>query len=439
MSTHHKDDMTTDSIPFYNMGNFSMSNSSVDNDGSHDQKCKVFDFVLEAILMGTLCILGFVGNTLSFIVLRRHKSKSPTPTLFIALGVADTLFLVTVVILRVAPTVLSYFNMHLPPIYAYFGVYLWPEAMMAETATIWLTVLVTINRYVSVCRPLHAATMCSKRTTYRHVVAITLFTIIYNVPRFFEYRVATSIHPLTNETIVHSALTSFGSDKIYRILYGNVMYFLIIYVIPLGTLVIFNTKLTMLLKRSRRERGELLATGGGRTCGNGIVLDSTKQEQDITLMLIGVVLVFIICKSPALLTHALLSVIPQTERECPAFYFYYSRISDLMVVTSSSTNFIVYCFCSRKFRHILSLVICRRTKSIMRKSSSKMYTSYTSVNDLTSNSVRRHRSRLIETGNSFLMRERDSIYNRLSTNKKDRNGCSTPRVHTDSPSRKSKK
>ena len=381
-------------------------------------RCQLFDVIVETLLMGSLCAVGFVGNALSFVVLRRHKSKSPTPTLFMALAAVDTLFLLTVLVLRVLPSVMIYTGWHAPldAAYAYVATYTWPAAMTAEMAAIWMTVLVTINRYVSVCRPLQAATLCSKRNAYRHLAAVAVVAVLYNLPRFFEYRVVSKTYPSpaynasgaatgnVSRRVLGSEFTALGRDRVYRILYANILYFLLIFIIPLLILVIFNTKLIVLLRRSRRERGELLATGGGGGGSSGGAtggVDSSKQEHDITVMLIGVVLVFLVCKTPALLTHVLLSALGRPQTSCPHFYFFYSRVSDALVVTNSATNFIVYCFCSRKFRHILSQVVCRRgRRTIATENGSKTFSTYTQVHDIStdSQSSRRAKSRLREKG-----------------------------------------
>jgi len=67
--------------------------------------CSCYDFAVEAILMGSLCLVGFVGNMVAVICLRSDKSKTPTPQLLIALEFADTAFLATVFLLRVLTSV----------------------------------------------------------------------------------------------------------------------------------------------------------------------------------------------------------------------------------------------------------------------------------------------------------------------------------------------
>lgn len=80
-----------------------------------------------------------------------------------ALAVADTLVLMAAIPLYV-----------LPPIYTHGGVwrsyydlyisimpFLWPIYLVPYTGTIFLTVLVSVNRYEAVCRPFNTAKLCS--------------------------------------------------------------------------------------------------------------------------------------------------------------------------------------------------------------------------------------------------------------------------------------
>ena len=77
--------------------------------------------------------------------------------------------------------------------------------------TIYLTILVTVNRYVSVCWPYRASELCSLRTARLHVAAITLFAIVFNLPRYFEFNIVRA--PLAtavadNVTVWNSSVVS---------------------------------------------------------------------------------------------------------------------------------------------------------------------------------------------------------------------------------------
>jgi len=56
--------------------------------------------------------------------------------------------------------------------------------------TIYLTVLVTVNRYVAVCRPYAASdTNAIKKQARLHVALVAAFSVLFNVTRFFEFEI----------------------------------------------------------------------------------------------------------------------------------------------------------------------------------------------------------------------------------------------------------
>ena len=148
-----------------------------------------------------------------------------------------------------------------------------------------------------------------------------------------------------------SELSKLGRNRIYQVVYGSIMYSLVFLLVPLVTLILLNWKLIKALRMTKKKRAQLL---------NSDTHNNTKSEDDITLTLIIVVMVFVICQTPALLTQILLSILNDRQKRCPNSFFYYERLSDMMVVVNSSINFIIYCFCSRRFRHILIYLLCKK-------------------------------------------------------------------------------
>ena len=62
--------------------------------------------------------------------------------------------------------------------------YRYGVAHMAHVASVLLTLVVTLERFYSVCYPLH-----TPRYRQYYVLAVMIFTIIYNIPRFYEVSV----------------------------------------------------------------------------------------------------------------------------------------------------------------------------------------------------------------------------------------------------------
>ena len=84
----------------------------------------------------------------------------------------------------------------------YIKVFVWPPAMMLHTITIWLTVLVTVDRYCAVCRAVeqYGASSATLGACRRRVVVVVTLAIVYNTPRFFEHQARSdtrSSHPST--------------------------------------------------------------------------------------------------------------------------------------------------------------------------------------------------------------------------------------------------
>lgn len=80
----------------------------------------------------------------------------------------------------------------------YISMYLWPPALILHTITIWLTVLVTVDRYCAVCRAVeqYGSESATLGTARRRVVAVVVLAIVYNSPRFFEHQARTATRSL---------------------------------------------------------------------------------------------------------------------------------------------------------------------------------------------------------------------------------------------------
>lgn len=304
--------------------------------------CAAFDFGVYSVFGGSLCALGIVGNLISFSVLWRDNSKTATAYILRALAVADSLVLIVAMPLYVLSNVYPYTHWLKPcyDMYLDFVAYLWPCYLMPYTATIMLTVLVSLNRYFAVCRPYGAQDFCSPTSARKHVTMIAVFSILYNIPRFFEYeKLIICTGPNSTQEVFHTS--SFAENILYRIIYANVLYFIVMHGGPLLSLAFLNYKLIQALKKRQRRRHEM-----GKSAKNG-------YQQDITLVLVVVIFVFMFCQTPTFVDHVLWTAVDEADRTCGNWHYYYTAIADLLAILNSSVNFLIYILTSRKFRQLL--------------------------------------------------------------------------------------
>lgn len=187
----------------------------------------------------------------------------------------------------------------------------------------------------------------------RHVIYVALFSLLYNIPRFFEYEKAEICVGFNASREVYQ-MSAFGGNTIYRIVYANVLYFVVMLGGPLLSLAVLNANLIRALKRQARRRTEMGVSSGA---GN---------QSDVTLVLVVVVFAFIVCQTPTFVDHIFWTVLDESLRAtCGVWHYYYTAVGDMMAILNSAINFVIYVLTSPKFRqHLASICVSRlRLKS----------------------------------------------------------------------------
>ena len=326
-----------------------LNNYSYGNDSQWmDIGITAFSFinVMGIWITGMFCLLGFVGNVLSFIVLVRAFGKSPMFYVLRAVAVSDAFFLFSVFVIQFVVNVYPYTGM-LQWCFDYRGYIqylIWPVLMMTQMSTVWLTVLVSMERYIAICFPLRSASMCTFAKVRRCVIAIFIFSFLFNIPRYFE-------HIVTLNGIYNLEKSDISGNVVYRYLYMCVLYSLMLFLIPLVLLVLLNAKLVLALKRGKKQWQTLQVR--------------QKKEQHLTIIPLTIVLVFFMCGTPALVVNIIEAIWQHIESEG---FMQFLVVSNLLVVLNSAANFIIYCLLGKKFRSKLCEICkckCRPTYRVV--------------------------------------------------------------------------
>lgn len=65
-------------------------------------------------------------------------------------------------------------------------------ASIVHTMTVWTVLLVTVDRYIAVCRPFDSKLRSAQRVKSMFLV-VCILAVIYNVPQFFEREVVQNV------------------------------------------------------------------------------------------------------------------------------------------------------------------------------------------------------------------------------------------------------
>lgn len=310
----------------------------------HDHNT-IVEFWVCGICLNIVGILGIIGNIISMIILSRPQMRSSINYLLIGLACCDSVLIITSMLLFGIPSIYPYtghFFLYYNYIYPFISPVLFPVAVISQTASIYMTFTVTLERYVAVCHPLKARALCTYGRAKIYVIVCVLFALLYNMPRFWEVVTISTVVP-DSPVILHCVRPSpLRQNPAYISIYILWCYLIVNYIIPFLTLAILNCLIYRQVKRANRERQRLSR--------------SEKREIGLATMLLCVVVVFFVFNFLALVLNI-----------SEAFYDFIdhalAKVSNLLVTINSSCNFLIYVIFGEKFKRIFLLIFFKRRLS----------------------------------------------------------------------------
>lgn len=338
---------TTVAFDYYDADWFARNFSIGDHDSRVPRECRqeinsnsLSDFIIYGVLVNLISLFGIIGNSISMIILSRPQMKSSINYLLIGLARCDTVLLIISILIYGLPAIYTYTGalfQYKFIIYPKIIRYLFPLSCIAQIVTVYLTLTVTLERYIAVCHPLKARSFCTYGRAQVAVLVIVIFAFIYNLPKFWEIDVYTERHWKYNVTVYCIFPTEMRSNEYYITLYIHWMYFFVYYMFPFIALMIFNMAIYRRVRKANRDLQQL----------------SRHQRREIGLatMLLCVVVVFLICNILPLASN-----IHETFIEDPPHWMV--QMGNLLVTINSSINFIIYVIFGRKFKRIFLKLFC---------------------------------------------------------------------------------
>ena len=293
-------------------------------------------------IVGIIAVVGIIGNILTFVIFWKGNFKSSTSFLFLSLALIDSAVLLTVFTCCIVGLVWLPHDLRV-----YLIVSVWPLRSMAETATIWLTVLIAVNRYIIVCRPLRATQWCTLSKVKIQLAVVLVLVVLYNIPRIVRYSVVHITRNNGTSYVARIELMGARSFPKFYYVYDTVLRIIVLVGLPLCILTFLTIRLIKAMKAHRRMQAEMQS-------------QNSQPDSSMTFALVIVVIVFIICRAPLLIGNVM-SILGWLSYVGSCYF-------DLMYVTllafNSAVNVIIYIIINRRFRNVLLANVCRRRSAI---------------------------------------------------------------------------
>ncbi|KAK9717220.1 7 transmembrane receptor (rhodopsin family) [Popillia japonica] len=134
----------------------------------------VFAFATNGVLLNLFGFFGLLGNIISMIILSRPQMRSSINCLLIGLARVDTVLIITSILLfgiyEIYPYT-GYMFTYYYNIQPHMASALYFLTTVCHTASTYLTVTVSFDRYIAVCNPLKARSLCTYGRARIYVVS----------------------------------------------------------------------------------------------------------------------------------------------------------------------------------------------------------------------------------------------------------------------------
>lgn len=378
-----------------------------------ENPCANFSFLVWGVGGIVLCCLGCTGNLLSVVALQRG-TRSPTTTLLQTLAASDFVQLAAVCLIESVPRTCHYTDV-CPNVWKIWPQvrFLWLLIPTAHMCSIWIAVLIAANRYWAVCRPYRAPTVWSNRRTGVYVVCVVCAVAVFNVPRFFEYRIGygygyakngtkmadnntSTAQPyvinttddaynhqigddgddviIDSESFKGEMTTEFGEQVQYTYVYKVLMVNTLLIHLPLGVLLASSVwiirSLRVAASRSlvhanrKQDSNPTSSPGSGGGDDDNRKSSPTRQSREVTFILMTVVMVAVVCQTPLAWFHFLRF---WYENRCGQVVFYLEAVSKFLLNLNACVNFVIYCVLGPKFRRLLVQALTCETRGSNRR------------------------------------------------------------------------
>ncbi|XP_075058467.1 neuromedin-U receptor 1 [Mixophyes fleayi] len=315
-------------------------------------------FTLICVIYLLIFAVGAVGNTLTCIVIIKHKiMRTPTNYYLFSLAISDLL-----VLLLGMPLELYELWSNYPFLFGKGGCSF--KTLLFETvcfASILNVTALSVERYIAVVHPLRAKYVVTRNHAKRVIITVWVLSVLCSVPN-------TSLIGIYHLNV--SGLGIIPGSETCTLVRPRWIYNLIIQIttiffffLPMGTISVLYLLIGLRLKREKMLQVLEAKSGGDGDSYQNVRLQQEKsRRRQVTKMLFILVVVFGICWAPFHTERLMWSFIDDWTEEMHQMFGFVHVISGVLFYLSSAVNPILYNLLSTRFREMFKEVMCHGRK-----------------------------------------------------------------------------
>jgi hypothetical protein len=242
-------------------------------------------------------------------------------------------------------------------------------------ASAWITVAITLERFVSIAYPMKAAIISTKKNA--RIIIATIYTICFGLVLYIPFRAGVQVMKSRSE-VYYSVCTYYNKEE-YDIWYwvtiraGSL-------IVPSVIIIVVTAMIIYMLQKMARARRQM-----------SMQQSQVNVQRQLTVMLVLVAVTFLLLRLPFLIVFFIYY-----------YHTYFTNISfdhiwaavkmcDVLTTCNYAINFFLFFLSGSVFRkHFVALICCRKEKAKALVSNQTLSTSLKSMNKLSPLPVKRN-------------------------------------------------
>ncbi|CAA98955.2 G-protein coupled receptors family 1 profile domain-containing protein [Caenorhabditis elegans] len=343
-------------------------------------------FLFRSYLFPFVYLFGIISNSINICVFSQKSMRNHTVNwFFLALSFSDLLTLVASIFVFSVPVYAE--NSHNPEyidLSVQLIVWFYPLAQIGLTMSVYVTILVSVHRYLGVCHPFLIRRISNSNAVKAVIVAAIVFAFVFNASRWFELHAqpcSFGTEGQTNSSVVYP--TSLMMNRMYTLIFRNAAYTIVMFFLPFAILTYVNLRIIATLKQSYKMRKAMTTSRSKRSDstvptdtivtkidgysavvpvengekGNGILMGGAnngsvkndKKENGVTVMLVAITTEFLLFNLIAFATNII---------ELSSIRFFADletllvELSTFLVNVNGASTIIIYLIFGSKYRNV---------------------------------------------------------------------------------------